>query len=183
MRHPNSISFSPATLHARPGLCRQGVRLPAAQGDLRPVVRAGDARHPLLHRLPETDRPSLRGRRRRRDRLGEGRRAARVRGRGDADRASRPARPAGVRARGLDPLGAARVRRRIRPGGRVHGDRCDRRHGRQHPRVGGRRAPRDARQRRRRAAAVQLHPAGDRAYRAAAIAISTAGASPASPSA
>ena len=48
----------PARLHyslsdARPGLCRQGVRLSAAQGDLRPELRAGDARHPLLHRLPE----------------------------------------------------------------------------------------------------------------------------------
>ena len=31
--------------HARPGLCRQGVRLPAAQGNLRPELRAGDARH------------------------------------------------------------------------------------------------------------------------------------------
>ena len=36
----------------------------------------------------------------------------------------------------------------------------------EHPRVGGRRAARDARQRRRRAAAVQLHPARDRAHRA-----------------
>ena len=29
--------------HARPGLCRQGVRLPVPQGDLRPVLRAGHA--------------------------------------------------------------------------------------------------------------------------------------------
>ena len=65
--------------HARPGLRRQGVRLPAAQGDLRPVLRAGDARHPLLHRLPEAERPPLRGRRRRRGRPGEGRGAARLR--------------------------------------------------------------------------------------------------------
>ena len=41
------------------------------------------------------------------------------------------------------------------------------RHRRQHPRLRGRRAAGDARQRRRRAAAVQLHPAGDRAHRPA----------------
>ena len=39
--------------HARPGLRRQGVRLPAAQGNLRPELRPGDARDALLHRLPE----------------------------------------------------------------------------------------------------------------------------------
>ncbi len=72
-----------------------------------------------------------------------------------------------LRARGLDPLGAARVRRRLRPRGRVHGDRRDRRHRRQHRGLRRRRAPRDAGQRRRRAAAVQLHPAGDRAHRPA----------------
>ena len=112
--------------HARPGLCRQGVRLPAAQGDLRPELRAGDARHALLHRLPEAQRPALRGRRRRRDRPREGRGAARLRRRGDADRARRRAGAARVRARGLDPLGAARVRRARRPRGRLHGDRRDR---------------------------------------------------------
>ena len=65
--------------HARPGLRRQGVRLSAAQGNLRPELRAGDARHPLLHRLPEAHGPALRGGRRRRDRAGEGRGSARVR--------------------------------------------------------------------------------------------------------
>ena len=67
---------------------------------------------------------------------------------------------------GLDRVDPARVpagRRR----GHVHRDRRDRRHRREHPRVRGRRAPGDARQRGRRAAAVQLHPAGDRAHRAA----------------
>ena len=41
--------------HARPGLRRQGMRLPAPQGDLRPDLRAGHARHAVLHRLPEAD--------------------------------------------------------------------------------------------------------------------------------
>ena len=54
-----------------------------------------------------------------------------------------------------------------RPRGDVHRDRGDRRHRREHPSVRGRRAARDARQRRRRPAAVQLHPAGDRAHRPA----------------
>src|ERR1035441_3062227 len=72
---------------ARPGLCRKGVRVPAAQGDLRSELRAGDARHALLHRLPEAHRPALRGRRRRVDRPGEGRGPARLRWPGHADRA------------------------------------------------------------------------------------------------
>src|SRR3712207_8381765 len=38
------------------------MRLSAPQGDLRPVLRAGDARHALLHRLPAADRPPLRDR-------------------------------------------------------------------------------------------------------------------------
>ena len=67
---------------------------------------------------------------------------------------------------GLDRVDPARV-----PAGRrrehVHRDRRDRRHRRQHPRVRGRRAAGDARQRGRRAAAVQLHPARDRAHRPA----------------
>ena len=46
--------------------------LPAPQRDLRPELRAGNARHPLLHRLPQAERPSLRGGRRRRDRPREG---------------------------------------------------------------------------------------------------------------
>ena len=60
--------------------------MPAAPGDLRSELRAGDARHPLLHRLPATERPALRGRRRRGGRPGEGRGAAGLRRRGDADR-------------------------------------------------------------------------------------------------
>ena len=78
------------------------------------------------------------------------------------------AHPALARAgrRGLDPLGAARVRVR-RPRRLPDRDRRHRRHRRQHPRVRRRRAAGDARQRRRRAAAVQLHPPGDRAHRPA----------------
>ena len=54
-----------------------------------------------------------------------------------------------------------------RPRGRVHGDRGHRRHRREHPRVRGRRASRDARERGGRAAALQLHPAGDLPHRPA----------------
>ena len=60
-------------------------------------------------------------------------------------------RAARARRRGLDRLGAARVRRR-RPRGQVPRDRGHRRHRRQHRRLRGGRAPGDARQRRRRAA-------------------------------
>ena len=73
--------------HARPGLCRQGMRLPAPQGDLRPVVRPGHARDAVLHRLPAAEGPALPGRRRGRDRPGEGRGPARLRRRRDAGRA------------------------------------------------------------------------------------------------
>ena len=68
-RHDNKVFVSIETAHYRattlyghasPGLRRHGVRLPAPQGDLRPVLRAGDARHPLLHRLPAARRPPLR---------------------------------------------------------------------------------------------------------------------------
>ena len=71
-----------------------------------------------------------------------------------------------LRARGLDPLGAARVPR-LRPGREVRGDRGRRRDGGQHLRLRGGGAAGDALQRRRRAAALQLHPAGDRAQRPA----------------
>ena len=72
-----------------------------------------------------------------------------------------------ARARGLDHLGAARVRRPAGPRGRLHGHRLHRRHRHQHRDLRGRRAPGDARQRRRRPAAVQLHPPGDRPHRPA----------------
>ena len=74
---------------------------------------------------------------------------------------------AAARRRGLDRLGAARLRRARRSGRRLHRDRLHRRHGGEHLRLRRRRAARDARQRRRRAAAVQLHPAGDRPHRPA----------------
>ena len=54
--HVPAVVLQLRLVHARPGLCRQGVRLPAAQGNLRPELRPGDARHPLLHRLPEARR-------------------------------------------------------------------------------------------------------------------------------
>ena len=127
-----------ASWDARPGLCRQGVRMSAAQGDLRPELRAGHARHPLLHCLPEAVGPPLPGGRRRRGGPGEGRGSARVRRAGDADRTERRAGARGVRARGLDSLGAASLRRRARPGGSVHGDRGDRPHRCQHRGVRGR---------------------------------------------
>ena len=74
---------------------------------------------------------------------------------------------AGARRRGLDRLGAARVRRARGPRGHVHGHRLHRRHRHQHRDLRRRRAAGDARQRRRRAAAVQLHPPRDRAHRPA----------------
>ena len=59
------------------------------------------------------------------------------------------------------------LRRSRGPRGRLHGDRLHRRHRRQHRRLRRRRAAGDAGQHRRRAAALQLHPAGDRPHRPA----------------
>ena len=154
--------------HARPGLCRQGVRVPVAQGDLRPVVRARDARDAVLHRLPEAHGPALRRGRRRRDRPGEGRGPAGLRRRRDADRARRACPRCGS-WRGRARSAGSGARTPGRPTSRASSWRSPR------PsdtdvniaRLRRRRAPRDARQRRRRAAAVQLHPAGDRAHRPA----------------
>ena len=50
--------------HARPGLRRQGVRLPVPQGDLRPVLRAGHALDAVLHRLPAAEGAAMPGGRR-----------------------------------------------------------------------------------------------------------------------
>ena len=105
--------------HARPGLRRQGVRLPAPQGDLRPVAACATCSRRPLHRLPEAEGPALPGGRRRRHRPREGRGAARLRRRRDADR-PRGAPGAGrLRERGLDPLGAARATPARRPRGRA----------------------------------------------------------------
>ena len=68
-------------------LRRKGMRLPVPPRDLRPDLRAGHARHAVLHRVPEARGPALRGGRRGRDRPGEGRGAAGLRRRRDADRA------------------------------------------------------------------------------------------------
>ena len=154
--------------HARPGLRRQGMRLPVPQGDLRPDVRAGHARHAVLHRLPEADRPALPGRRRRRHRAREGRGPAGLRrprscsiapGRGRA--------AAGARRRGLDRVAAARVRGPRISSATFIAIAATNDTDVNIARLRGRRAPRDAREHRRRAAAVQLHPAGDRAHRPA----------------
>ncbi len=143
------------------------MRLPAPQGDLRPVLRPGHARDAVLHRLPAARRPPLPGRRRRRGRPREGRGPARVRRQRHAGRARGRSR----RCVELALEGSITWERRAyadrRPRRLPDRDRRDRRHRRQHQRVRGRRAPRDARQRRRRAAAVQLHPAGDRPHRPA----------------
>ncbi len=50
---------------ASSSLCRQRMRLSVPARDLRSDVRAGHARDAVLHRVPEADRPPLRGRRRR----------------------------------------------------------------------------------------------------------------------
>ena len=108
------------------------------------------------------------GGRRRRHRAREGRGPARLRRRRDAR--SRPTRSELLQQlarEGSITLGAARVRRRRGPRGRLHRDRRDRRHRREHPHLRGRRAARDAREHRRRAAALQLHPPGDRPHRPA----------------
>ena len=68
------------------------MRLPVPQGDLRPVLRPRHARDALLHRLPAADRAQLPGRRRRRDRPREDRGPARLRRRGRGRRARRRAR-------------------------------------------------------------------------------------------
>ena len=89
-----------------------------------------------------------------------------MRRRGHADRARRPSpRCSDSRARARS-LGPRRTRGR-RPRGRVLVFAATERHRREHRRVRRRGAPRDARERRRRAAAVQLHPARDRAHRPA----------------
>jgi siroheme synthase (precorrin-2 oxidase/ferrochelatase) len=74
---------------------------------------------------------------------------------------------------------AARVRRPERPRQDVHRHRLDRRHRREHRHLPRRRGAGDARQHRRRPAAVQLHPPAIVRTGPLAIAISTAGASPA----
>ena len=74
---------------------------------------------------------------------------------------------AGARRRGLDRVGSARVRRPRGPRGHLHGDRRDQRLRGQHRRLRRRRETGDAGQRRRRAAALQLHPPGDRPHRPA----------------
>ena len=160
-RHPLS-----SVADARPGLRRQGMRLPVPPGDLRPVVRAGHARDAVLHRLPEAHRPPLRGRRRRDGRAREGRGPARLRRRGDARRARRRGRARVAGRRGVDRLGAARVRAG-RPRGSVHGRSRRPTTPIEHPRLRRRRGAGDARQRGRRPAAVQLHPPGDRPDRSA----------------
>ena len=61
---PSNTYVAPAPKFARgtlvgdacPGLQRQGVRLPAPQGDVRSVVRAGHARDAVLHRVPAPHR-------------------------------------------------------------------------------------------------------------------------------
>ena len=54
--HGASARLATLTGDARPGLRRQGMRLPAPQGDLRSVVRPGNARDAVLHRLPAARR-------------------------------------------------------------------------------------------------------------------------------
>ena len=143
------------------------MRLPVPPRDLRPDLRARHARHAVLHRVPEA----------------EGRRCLVVGGGeiglekvegllacdGDVTLIAPEAVPEleQLAAEGSIALGAARVRRPDGPRGHLHGHRLHRRHRRQHRRLRRRRAPGDARQRRRRAAAVQLHPARHRAHRPA----------------
>ncbi len=141
--------------------------MPAPQGDLRPVVRAGHARRrrstsPACGSRAVAAWSSAAATWGSRRSRGCSRATATLRW-------SRPtAHPALVE---LALEGSIRwERREYRADGSRRlpdRDRRDRRHRRQHQGVRGRRAARDARQRRRRAAAVQLHPAGDRPDRTA----------------
>ena len=87
------------------------MRLPVPSRDLRPDLRARHARDPLLHRLPEAQGAPLPGGRRRRRRPREGRGPARLRRRRHADRAR-----GGPRARAL------RARRARSPGSSASSD-------------------------------------------------------------
>ena len=98
--------------NARPGLRRQGVRVPVTQGDLRSVAASRGSSRPLCTSPACACPAAVPGGRRRRRRPREGRGAARLRRRRDAGRPRGGARARRVRRRGVDPLGAARVPRR-----------------------------------------------------------------------
>ena len=87
-------------------------------------------------------------------------------GDGDPGGARRDRAAARAGRRGLDPVGAARLRAG-RPRGHVHGHRRHERQRDQHRHLRGRRAAGDARERGGRAAAVQLHPPRDHPHRPA----------------
>src|SRR5438093_2719320 len=152
--------------HARSGLRRKAVRLPAPQGSVRPELRGGHARHPLLHRLHPADGTAGGRRRWGQDRAREDREAAGVRGAGHARLAEGRARTPRAGRRRFDRMAATHL-----PDGRsrrgAHRYRIDRGHGRQHRGVRGRRGALHAGERRRRAAALQLHRARHRATPAA----------------
>ena len=131
-------------------------------------LRAGDARRPLLHRLPEADRPSLRRGRRRRGGLEKVEGLLACEGEVTLIAPTSPShRCRSTRARARSVGSSAKYAGASDLEGVFMAIAATDDTDVNIARVGGRRAPRDARQRRRRAAAVQLHPAGDRAYRAA----------------
>ena len=154
--------------------------LPVPSRHVRPDVRARHARHPVLRRLPEAAQPPLPRRRRRRDRPREGRGAPGLRRRRDRHRARDRPRARAARRRRLDRAGSGAstpARRTSTASFMVIAG--DRRHRRQHPHL---------RRRRERAMLVNvvdvpplcnfILPAIVRTG-PLAIAISTAGASPA----
>ena len=171
---------STVEIDARRRLRGQGMRLPVPPRDLRPDLRAGHAGDAVLHRLPEADGPPLRRRRRRRDRAGEGRGPARLR------------RPRGARRARRGPGAASSSPPRARSSGagastsrgdlerHVHRDRRDGRHATSTSRV-----YEDAERRAMLVNVVDVPPLCNFILPAIvrtgplAIAISTAGASPA----
>ena len=138
---------------------------PCARGRLRQLVQPRPRRDPVLHDVPEPARPALPRRRRRADRAREDRGPARGRGRRARRRARGAARGRGARARGLAAARAARLPRATisrapsssSPRPRTPSSTC------------GVFQEAEARtmlvERRRRAAALQLHHARDRAQR------------------
>ena len=120
----STLEFMPAAAYRR-----EGVRLPVPPWDLRPDLRAGHARHAVLHRLPQAHAVGaalvVGG-----GEIGLEKVEGLLACDGDVTVISPEVHPevAQARAGGLGRVGAARVRRPRGPRGHLHGHRGDRRH-------------------------------------------------------